>query len=403
MLTTVALTQYVLPRQACVDGPKIAQYEKAFADRVGAHYAIGFWKGRVGFYVALKALDVGEGDEVIMPGYTCMVVPAAVKYLGATPVYVDIEPTYCTLDPDKLAGAITSRTKAMMIQHTYGWPSAGLDQVVDIAKRKGVPVLEDCCHTQGTTWKGRHVGNFGVAGFFSSQWSKPFTTGLGGMLVCNDTEFYERVCRIRDEDTSWPSSRTAAQLACQRLVFEAVVYPATMAIARNTYRWLSNHSIVTGSTAKQEYCNMQPDYLKRLCEVQAADGLMELSRLDDAIAHRTRLSAWYRDALAGAGWSVPDWPEGRELPLLRFPVRVQNKKEALRLSDKYLLEIGDWFIRPLHSHLADQEPFGYRTGMCPEGDRAAREMVNLPVHARVTRRHAGRALKFVLDHCQPVA
>lgn len=395
MPKSLALARYIWPHAGCVTGPKVEAYERAFASAIGARGAVGFWKGRVAFYAALKVLGLGEGDEIIMPAYTCLVVPAAASYLGVVPVYADIEPTWCTLDPDKVARALTPRTKAIMVQHTYGWPSAGLDDVLDFARRKGLPVIEDCCHALGTRWHGRHVGTLGVAGFFSHQWSKPFTTGLGGMLVCNDADFERRVFDLREDQACTASRLTAAQLAVQSIVFDTAVYPKTMAMARRAYRWLSTRSIITGSTAKGEYTGDRRNYFRGMCEVQAAAGLYELSRLDEGIAHRRRLTDWYVEALREAGWPVPPWPVDAEVTLLRFPVRVANKVEALAAAEKEMVEVGDWFVQPLHSYLARQEDFGYQTGMCPEADRAAREIINLPVHGRVNLKHAQRVMDFL--------
>lgn len=398
---TWALAKYLWPRDACVRGAKLDAYEQATAAALGSVAAVGFWKGRVAFHAALKALGLGPGDEIVMPAYTCLVIPASATYLGVVPKYVDIEPTYCTLDPSLLPAALTSRTRAIMIQHTYGWPSAGLDGVLDFAKRKGLPVIEDCCHALGTRWQGRHVGTLGVAGFFSSQWSKPYTTGLGGTLLCNDAEFHARVLAIREAEACSTRPVTAAQLALQNIIHEAFVYPETMAIARRSYRWLSRRCIITGSTAKGEYSGERADYFQRMCEVQAAAGLHELSRLDQALALRRRLTDWYMEKLAEAGWRVPPLPEAADVTLLRFPIRVANKPEVLAEAERHLVEVGDWFVQPLHSHMARQEDFGYRTGMCPEADRAAREVINLPVHARVGAGHARRVLRFVQTCCRP--
>ena len=398
---SLVLGKYLVPRSSCARGETIAEYERAFAAIVGADHGVGFWKGRVAFFAALKALGIGQGDEIIMPAYTCMVIPAAATFLGAVPVYVDIEPTYCTLDPDKLLPAVGPRTKAIMIQHTYGYPSAALERVVDLARSKGLPIVEDCCHALGTRQGGRHVGTFGVAGFFSTQWSKPFTTGLGGLLVCNDGEFHNRVCKVRDAEATSPSPKAAVQLALQGIIHETLVYPGTIAIARNAYRWLTRRGIIAGSTARTEYCGWQPGYFQRMCSVQAAAGLCELDRVNDALRHRRRLTEFYGEALPEIGWSLPTPPSDSEVALLRVPVRVANKEEALKAADAHRVEIGDWFIRPLHSHMAPQEDFGYVSGMCPQADKAAREIINLPTHMRVTLDHARRVIRFLREVCRP--
>jgi dTDP-4-amino-4,6-dideoxygalactose transaminase len=397
---SLRLASYVIPSKRSAEGSRIEEYEKAFARSTGSKYALSFWKGRLGFFAALKALGVEAGDEVVAPGYTCMVISAAIKILGADPVYVDIEPTYCTLDPDKLEDALTPRSKVLMIQHTYGWPSASLERVLDIARERRIAVVEDCCHALGTRHRGTHVGNFGVAGFFSSQWSKPYTTGLGGMLVCNDDEFHERARRIRDEQAYKPGPRKAAQLAAQAIVHDVLVYPRTAAIARNAYRWLSKRSLITGSTSKSEYTDVPKDYFMSMSQAQAAAGLYELRRVEESNRRRRQIARYYVERLQEIGWPVPRWPRGAEVTLLRFPVRVRNKAAALDAADKQLVELGDWFVRPLHSHLAPQEDFGYETGMCPQAEKAAREIVNLPLHTRVSLRQADRVVAFLQRHCE---
>lgn len=299
---SLRLAPYVIPSKRAVDGSRIEEYEQAFARATGSKYALSFWKGRLGFFAALKALGVGAGNEVVAPGYTCMVISAAIKILGAEPVYVDIEPEYCTLDPEKLEDVLTPRSKVLMIQHTYGWPSSSLERVLDIARERGLPVVEDCCHALGTRYRGTHMGNFGVAGFFSSQWSKPYTTGLGGMLVCNDDEFYARARQIRDEEAYRPGPRRAAQLAAQGIVHDLLVYPRTAAIARNAYRWLSKRSLITGSTSKSEYDNVPKDYFMSMSQAQASAGLYELRRIEDSNRRRRKI---------GITWSSSNRPAGR--------------------------------------------------------------------------------------------
>jgi dTDP-4-amino-4,6-dideoxygalactose transaminase len=245
------------------------------------------------------------------------------------------------------------------------------------------------------------MGTFGAAAFFSSQWSKPYTTGLGGMLAVNEAELAERVRRLRDEQACTASPATAAQLAAQIIAYESLVFPSGVSAARRAYRWASRRNMVTGSTAPLEYSARPADYFKTMCEVQAAGGLFELQRAEAGIAHRRQVVAWYDEALQNAGWPISPRPAGAEVALIRYPVRVADKPAALAAAERALVELGDWFNRPLHSHLAPQEAFGYCTGMCPQADRAARDIVNLPTHSRITRGYAARAVRFLLEHCQP--
>jgi dTDP-4-amino-4,6-dideoxygalactose transaminase len=397
------LLPYVIPRRGAVVGDKLARYEAAFAAYVGAPHAVGFWKGRVAFAAALKALGLQTGDEIVMPAYTCLVVPAAAQMLGIRCVYVDIEPVYCTPDPAQLMSAVTPRTQAVMIQHTYGWPSAGTKDIQAFCRQRGIALIEDCCHALGTRCHGRHVGTFGDAAFFSSQWSKPYTTGLGGMLVVNNESLAERVRGVREQEACRPAPRVAAQLAAQGILFDLLVFPRTVGWARRTYRWATRRGWITGSTGADDYRTPPPDFLKWMSEAQAAAGLVELSKLEAGVTHRRQVTSWYDELLQERGWPTLAAPLGAEVTLLRYPVRVKNKEAALAEATSQLIELGDWFNQPLHSHLAAQQDFGYRPGMCPHADRAAREIVNLPLHTRIKRRAAEKIVRFLTKRCAPAA
>jgi len=170
----------------------IEEYQRKLARILGAERAFAFWKGRVALYALLRALEVGAGDEVILPGYTCVMNVNPIKYAGAKPVYVDIEPDTFNMNVNLLKEKITNKTKVIIAQHTYGYPCE-MDMIMKIAQSRGIPVIEDCCLALGSKYKGRMVGTFGRAGYFSSQWNKPYTTGLGGMVITSDRQLAERI------------------------------------------------------------------------------------------------------------------------------------------------------------------------------------------------------------------
>ena len=161
-------------------------YEEHFVSHLKYHaQAFSFWKGRVALYAILKALKVGAGDEVIAPGFTCVVVANAIRFAGAKPVFVDIESQGYNLDPERVEGAITPRTRAVIIQHTFGIP-ARIKEVQAICDQHGLDLIEDCAHVFGSNMNGTPLGSIGKAAFYSSQWSKPYTTGLGGVATTSD-------------------------------------------------------------------------------------------------------------------------------------------------------------------------------------------------------------------------
>ena len=383
---------------------------KAYTDAMAEYHdnacgAMAYWKGRVAMYAILRAIGVQEGDEIILPGYTCVVVPNAVMFCKAKPVYVDIDPITYNLDASKLAAARTERTAAVMAQHTYGIP-ADYDAIAEWARGENLPVFEDCCHVFGSRYKGRLCGTMGAASFFSGQWTKPFSTGFGGVAVYNDEALARRAEEIARAEAYQPGRLESLVLGIQLLVHHALVYPATFTFCVESYRWLGRHGLALASAGKKEMTGigeLPTDYFKMSSAVQATAGLSEIHRGMHSYLHRKKLAAFYEEELRRAKWPMPDLPPWADPVYLRFPVRVKNKEEMLRLGSKHFLELGDWFDRPLHYATSPNlEPFGYYEGMCPVAEKAARECINLPLHPRVGLGHARRTVRLLLKHGQPV-
>jgi perosamine synthetase len=179
-------------------GPHIQRFERAIAGYVGTRYAAAVANGTVALHVALVALGVREGDEVIVPTFAYVAVANAVTQAGATPVFVDCDESRWTLDPGAMARAITPRTRAVIVVHQYGQP-ADLDAIVSLARTHGLFVIEDCAEALGARVHGQHVGTMGDVATFSFYGNKTITTGEGGMVVTNDFALHDRVQRLRGQ------------------------------------------------------------------------------------------------------------------------------------------------------------------------------------------------------------
>ncbi len=379
-----------------ITDPPTTRYEQAFAEWIGANRAFAFWKGRVAMYAILRALGVGEGDEVILPGYTCVMDVNPIMYLGAKPVYVDIEAATYNIDPALIEPALTPRTKVIVAQHTYGYP-ADMDAIMGVAQARGLPVVEDCCLSVGSTYRGRMTGTFGVAAYWSSQWNKPYTTGIGGLATTRDAALAEKIeALFRSGELVSPGVKEVLLLRSQLAVYRAAVYPRTTALAQTLFRWLTRTGVVVGSSSQAEFTpRMAGDFFKRMSDMQARTGLRQLGRLERMIAHRRRLRQVYDELLAEAGWAVPNLPEHVDPVLVRYPVRVADKPKALATAAKHWVELGSWFECPLHPIETPLEAYGYRPGQCPVAETAAAEVVNLPTHPRADAATAKRTVAFI--------
>ncbi len=233
-------------------GAYIERFEQAFAAFTGAKDAVTVANGTVAIHLALEALGIGPGDEVIVPSFTYVASVNTILQAGATPVYVDSLESTLQVDPDSVRGAITSRTRAVMAVHLYGHP-CDMDALVEICNANGLKLIEDCAEAFGTYWKGQHVGTFGDAATFSFFGNKTITTGEGGMVLARD--------------------------------------PAVVARCR--------HLKSQGVSPTREYWHDVLAYNYRMTNIQAAIGLAQIERADELLRAKARLAQAYREKLAG--------------------------------------------------------------------------------------------------------
>lgn len=371
-------------------------FEKSFADIFCAKHAFGFWKARVALYAILRGMGIGASDEVILPGYTCVMDVNPIKYVGAKPVYVDIEPNMFNMNPDLIEEKITPNTKLIIAQHTYGYP-CNIDRILQLAQKHKAPIIEDCCLSLGSTYKGKLVGTFGKAAYFSFQWNKPFTTGLGGMAITNDNELTGKIEKLRKIEMIQPTAKDKFMLAAQLAVYRTVIYPRTTALAQTVFRFLTKKGVVVGSSSMAEFIpTMAADFFKCMSSVQARSGLKQLKNLNENIMHRKQMADLYDELLAEKGWPTRNYDKSIMEPVMvRYPVRIRQKKEALEKAAAAGIELGSWFESPLHPAETPLTQYDYAIGLCPEAEKAATETVNLPLHARAGEKTVRRTVEFI--------
>ncbi len=376
------------------------QFEKAFSVIAKRAFAFSFFKARIAFYAILRAMNIRAGDEIILPGYTCVMDVNPITYVKAKPVYVDIEPDTYNMRPDLVEAAITGKTKAIIVQHTYGYPCQ-MDAMIDIAARHNIALIEDCCLSLGSTYNNKMVGTFGQAAYFSFQWNKPFTTGLGGMATTDDATLSRGLERVRQEMLQ-PSLKEKLFLAAQLGVYRTIIYPRTTAFAQNLFRYLTQKGLVVGSSSVCEFEPVMPDdFFKAMSAIQARSGLRQLKKLRSNIAHRKKIAAFYDHLLQEKGWHCRQYDAVTMNPVMvRYPVRITEKKKALESAASQGIELGSWFESPLHPEETPLEQYGYKWGMCPEAEKAAQQVVNLPLHPRVSEKTAEKTVAFITQYTQ---
>lgn len=368
-------------------------YETAFAAQVAPDaQAFSFWKGRVALYAILRALGIGPGDEVILPGFTCVVVANAIRFAGATPVYVDIVPGSYNIDPQCVKAAITSRTRAILVQHTFGIAGPIYD-CLDLARQHHLEVIEDSAHAFGSQFNGQTLGSFGKASFFSTQWSKPYTTGLGGIALTRDQGLAAALRKVQMEFIS-PPFPARLRLQAQYSIYQSFYSPRIYWQAQSMLQNFGRFGLFVSSSSDSELAGEMPvDHTWRMPELQQKAGLHKLAGFQQTMEHRRKVTSQYDNTLQADGWPTPTRPEGALI--LRYPVRVGNKEELLAKARRSQIELGSWFETPLHpTPLSQHTRFGYDLHQYPNAAQMADQVVNLPMHEWVTSAEADRILEF---------
>lgn len=321
---------------------KVAEFQRRFADAQGARFGIACASGTAALEVALRAMGVGPGDEVIVPPYTFVATAAAPLLIGATPVFCDIQLETLNMSPERFEQAITPRTRAVIPVHFAGL-AAGMDAILDIAKRHGIAVVEDAAHGHGGTWKGQGLGSIGAAGIFSFQASKNMTAGEGGLITTNDEDLAE---------------------ICESLI------------------WGGRHA------GQPWYTHYRLGWNYRLTEFQGAILLAQLERLAEQTARRRANAGYLTDRLRGIPGirllETPDSATGHAHHIFAFGVEAKEfgltreqfleglQAEGIPASGGYAHSL---FRNPMFLDPAlGVDPEKYMA-LCPNSERACREMV----------------------------
>jgi dTDP-4-amino-4,6-dideoxygalactose transaminase len=361
-----------------------------------------FFKGRVALYAILKAIGIKPGDEIILPGFTCLAVPNAIIYLGARPVYVDIDPKTYNIDPEKIEsgkGKIweVDKAKAIIAQHTFGIP-ADMDSFIDIANKYKLYVVEDSCHAIGSKYKGKEVGTFGDAAFFSAQWSKPITTGLGGWAVVNNKKIESNIKKIYHAFLE-PSFKDNQLLRLQYLIYSTLVNPSSFWFAQNTYRTLSKLGIALGSSSNEELnCTMPKGYQKKMSTWQKNLLKKKIKEIDRHIEHRKWVTSVYESLLNEKGINTLRLPDYYNPVFLRYPLLAKDKRKIIQDAKRRNIELGDWFLSPVHPNLYGWERVSYQRGQCPIAEDICNHIINLPTHIGINQKKISTIIEFLEDN-----
>ena len=328
VISVLDSTQFIL-------GPEVAAFEREFSAFCGVPECVALNTGTSALHLALLACGIGRGDEVITVPFTFVATVAAIEYAGATPVLVDVEPDYLTMDPDRLEAAITPRTKAIMPVHLFGHP-AGMDAIEAVAKRHGLRVIEDAAQAHGARFQGRPCGSMGdLAGFSFYPGKNLGAYGEGGAVVTGDPALARTIRLLR----SWGEER--------------------------------------------RYEHLLKGFNYRMDGIQGAILRIKLRHLEAWTEARRARAAQYASALAGTDVVVPAERPGDRHVYHVFAVRLRDRDRRRAHLEARGVQTGVHYPIPVHLQPAYRD-LGYTAGDFPVAERAAGEVLSLPIYPELT-------------------
>jgi dTDP-4-amino-4,6-dideoxygalactose transaminase len=311
-------------------GPNVRLFEQEVASYYNVEHAVGLASGTDALYLCLKALDIKQGDEVITTPFTFIATSEAITYVGATPVFVDIDRYTLNMDVSKIEEKITHKTKAIIVVHLFGQP-ADMDEITELARKYNLKIVEDCAQAFGARYKGRHIGTISDAGCFSFYPSKNLGAyGDGGMMITSHNEIYEKVRLLRNHGT----------------------------VAPYRHRFIG--------------------YNSRLDEIQAAILRIKLKHIDEYNRNRRKLANIYTSILDGAVQCPLEFQD-RTHVYHQYTIRTQEREKVAAILREN--NISSVVYYPVSLHM--QEAFnylGYKKGDLPESESAADEVLSVPIY-----------------------
>lgn len=338
-------------------GPEVEAFEKEFAQYLGAGYAVGVDSGTTSLKLALLSAGIDQGDEVIVPALTFIATALAVSEIGATPVFVDIDPDTYLIEPEKIKKAVTNRTKGIIPVHLYG-QSAPMDEIKAIAEEHKLIVIEDACQAHGSIYKSRRVGTIGDAGCFSFYPGKNLgALGDGGIVVTNNGAYAERLKMLRNYGQ------------------------------RKKY----HHDIL--------------GFNHRLDEIQAAFLRIKLKKLGKWNTARVEIASWYKEKLDNENLKLPVKKNYGTHIYHLFVIRHNQRDMLQNALKKEGVETGIHYPVPVHL-LEAYKYLRYNKDSMPNAEAACKEILSLPMHPYLTKAEVNKVSdvvsKFLLKN-KPIA
>lgn len=394
--TALSLSYLLLPWRwpKISSGKYIALAEKKLREYFNVKHIYVFDSGRSALYYALKVLGAGENDEVLLQAYTCVVVVNAIKFTGAKPIFIDIGGDF-NMDPANLENKITAKTKILIIQHTFGL-AAKLNEILAIAKRHNLKVIEDCAHSLGARYDGKLTGTFGHIGMLSFGSDKIISCARGGALIAADDEIG---LKIKELNGQLPES--ALLKTIQHLLHYPAFYLAkplyNLFIGKIILILAKKFNIINKIIYQNEKIGESVKfYPAKLPNSLAHILCQQINEIEQLNTHRRNISKIYHQKINNPRINSP-WRDNKinlqASACLRYPLLAENPIKLSAYGKKNGVILGDWYNQVIVPKDIDLDKTGYTFNQCPQAELLADQSINLPTDRQISLKDVKRIIK----------
>jgi dTDP-4-amino-4,6-dideoxygalactose transaminase len=373
------------------EGKKIKFLEEKFKKYLKVKHTFSFNSGRSALLAILDSLKLEKESEILVQSFTCNAAINPIIWFGLKPVYVDCDEETFNIDIDDLKKKITSKTRVIMVQHTFGLPIE-LDQVLEICKEKSLILIEDCAHSLGAKYKNRKVGTFGRASFFSFGRDKVISSVYGGIAVTNDPSLAKKLRQAQDK-FGYPSYCWIFQQLLHPVLMNWLILPTYSFLGKYLLILFQKLNILSKAVYSKEKMGLKPScFPKRLPNALAILALNQLKKIERFNAHRKEIADFYRKELKDTAFELP--PDLEQI-YLRFTIKHPKSHKIIKAAWKKNILIGDWYTSPIVPDDTNLEKINYQIGSCPKAEKLARETLNLPTHINISQKQAQEIIDFL--------
>ena len=384
----------------------LIKLEKEFKKYLGVKYTFSFNSGRSALLAILNALNLNKNDEILLQAFTCNAAVNPIIWSNLKPIYVDCDSKTFNIDIYDLKKKITSKARAVMVQHTFGLP-AEIDEILKICQENNLILIEDCAHSLGTEYKGKKVGTFGKVSFFSFGRDKIISSVYGGIAVTNDKKLAKKIADFQKR-ISYPSYYWILQQLLHPVLMNWLILPIyqlSFFIGNKKFSfWIGKYLLVLfqylhilpKAVHWKEKRGIKPDYFpKRLPNVLAILAFNQFKKLNKFNRHRQKIANFYFENLKNTAFELPL----RENNIfLRFTIKYSKTYEIIKKAWQNNLLIGDWYTNPIIPDDTRLEKIQYQIGSCPQAEKLVQQTFNLPTHINISKKEARKIVDFLKNY-----